>query len=348
MSIQEEGPAESRTPAGKFANRATLVQTKVDVLDAHPANPRIGGLHRDVVDAIASTLRRDSFAPYFAPVGRRVGDRVQLIKGHHQVEAARRAGVETIPIWIVEDMTDEEALELVATSNVQRELSKLEMAVHSFAVTTPAKGRKNEGLQAFARQVGLTLPALSRYRKGAEVFMAIRGAASDDVVRGCRDRAEHLAVIHGAPPDRWMQLVERCVLDQWSLEETRKAVTAPSGDVGTPQPSWLGSTATADRLDDRGSDDDVPNHVAVPGEPTSTRHPSEEAAAMARLRDALAALEHAIEQLGQVLATWNASASVSHRAKAVLSDHRDRLTREKNEFADNVSLLDEILHDDDR
>lgn len=206
---EAEAPMSAASPTrdwhSAIAEKAgrTVVHVPLDHIDAHPRNPRIGGLCEERLKALEASLReRGGFAEFHAPIGRTKSDgRVEMIKGHHQVEAAKRAGLKTIPMWVVEKMDDDEALQLLAFSNVQEGLTPLEIAMHSYEVVRPAPGRKGLGLKDYAQRMGIAPSHLSRYRLGAVVFQAIQKHASDDVVIGCRDRAEHLAAIHTGPEE---------------------------------------------------------------------------------------------------------------------------------------------------
>lgn len=206
---EAEAPMSAASPTrdwhSAIAEKAgrTVVHVPLDHIDAHPRNPRIGGLCEERLKALEASLReRGGFAEFHAPIGRTKSDgRVEMIKGHHQVEAAKRAGLKTIPMWVVEKMDDDEALQLLAFSNVQEGLTPLEIAMHSYEVVRPAPGRKGLGLKDYAQRMGIAPSHLSRYRLGAVVFQAIQKHASDDIVIGCRDRAEHLAAIHTGPEE---------------------------------------------------------------------------------------------------------------------------------------------------
>jgi hypothetical protein len=250
--------------------RATLEQVDLDKIDPHPRNPRIGGLRPTVVHAIAAGLiQQGKFYEYHAPIGRRKADgRIETVKGHHQIAGANLArltleGLTRIPMWIVADMTDEEADELLGFSNVQGELSNLEIAAHSHQVVDKAPGRKGMGLADYARRMGIHAPALTRYRHGFVVFQAVLASGtSDKVVMGCRDRAEHLAVIRKAPEGTWATLVEQCIAEEWSIKETleqvRLAMKADE-EMNTGGEEGDGERGDDENEDD-GEDDDGQEH----------------------------------------------------------------------------------------
>jgi ParB family chromosome partitioning protein len=85
------------------------VSLKISSLVQHPQNPRIT-LRENVVERIADLLKRTGwFDPAHALIVRKLGKgRYQIIAGHHRAEAAKRAGLETIPCW-VRKMSDEAA-----------------------------------------------------------------------------------------------------------------------------------------------------------------------------------------------------------------------------------------------
>ena len=78
----------------------------LDLIDDHPRNPRVC-FREDVIEAIAAGLV-DGFSDKHAVHVRPVGDRFELISGHHRKRAALKVGLEAIPCW-VEELDDEAA-----------------------------------------------------------------------------------------------------------------------------------------------------------------------------------------------------------------------------------------------
>lgn len=194
-----------------------VVQLSVFNLRPHPRNPRVV-LREDVVDAIAADLQeRGSMEPRHAITARPVGDEYQIISGHHRHAAAVKAGLESVPCWVVE-MDDDEAYMALATSNNQGELSPLEIGLHALDAVDLQRGKKGGGLAAYARKIGKQKQNVSTYRKGAEVYRQVATCNID--ITGCRDKAHHLSEICAADKSLWPVIVPH-MLKGWSVADTQ-------------------------------------------------------------------------------------------------------------------------------
>lgn len=200
----------------------------------HPDNPRIV-LREDVINGIANQLResgtfQDKYALHVRPVNNNqdaFGEMVtyQILQGHTRIEAARRAGIETIPVWS-EEMDDEQAYMELVLGNQQSDLSNLEIGKHLLQNIYLSKGgRGNEGgLSQYAQQIGKPRQNLGVYKNGAEVYEATKNLNID--VHLFLDKALHLAAIHKAPSSSWPALVSALISSSWSVKEIEKQVTA--------------------------------------------------------------------------------------------------------------------------
>lgn len=209
----------------------TITLIPVSQLKPHPKNPRVA-LREDVVDAIAADLEeRGHMEARHAITVRAVDDGYEIISGHHRQAAAAKAGLEVVPSWIVE-MDDDEAYMALATSNNQGELAPLEIGLHALFSVAMQKGGsgKKGGVRAYARSIGKDAGNVSRYRDGAEVFVAVRNCCNDTTV--VREKAQHLSAIHGlagkpkdGPHPHWPELVQAMLSGGedgkgWSVEKT--------------------------------------------------------------------------------------------------------------------------------
>jgi ParB-like chromosome segregation protein Spo0J len=110
----------------------TITLIPVAQLRPHPQNPRVA-LREDVVDAIAADLEeRGHMEARHAITVRAVDDGYEIISGHHRHAAACKAGLPSVPCWVVE-MDDDEAYMALATSNNQGELAQLEYGLHALS-----------------------------------------------------------------------------------------------------------------------------------------------------------------------------------------------------------------------
>ncbi len=200
----------------------TLV--RVSSIIPNPKNPRIA-LNQEIVTMLVEAFKANGFDESKPIIVRPKGDGVyEIIDGHHRHEGAKLAKLEDVPV-VVRHLCDADAVKLAAISGIQTGWSALEHGIAALHVA-PMQGKKDDGLAAYARSVGLDASNLRKYRMGAEVFEAIKHAASGDVTGGCRDKAEHLCAIKRLPAKRWPELVKLCVEERWSLRRTKAEVDA--------------------------------------------------------------------------------------------------------------------------
>ena len=137
---------------------------------------------------------------------RPLGDRFQLISGHHRTRAAVKRGLERVWAW-VEELDDETAFMELALSNNQGELSPLEIGLHALKAVPVAKGGRGKkgGLSEYAKRLGKTQQYMSRMRDAAEVLC---NAKLTTRVVSFLDKAKHLAAIHKLPQPAWQPACE--------------------------------------------------------------------------------------------------------------------------------------------
>lgn len=190
----EDEPKLTWLPAGEFR--------------PHPRNPRLT-LREDVVAQIAFELGRSGFGVQHAVTARPVEGGVEIVSGHHRVEAARRAGVE-VPAWLV-DMDDDEAFMQLALSNSQGELTPLEIGMHALAWS----GEQQE----YASRTGFGKAYVSQLRSAAQVASVY--SSKPDELRG---KTKHLYEVSKAPRDVWSALVDALSGREWTVADTASHV----------------------------------------------------------------------------------------------------------------------------
>ena len=192
----------------------TITLISVSELKPHPKNPRVA-IREDVVESIAADLvDRGYMETRHAITVREVSDAYEIISGHHRHAAAVKAGIESVPCWVVE-MDDDAAYMALATSNNQGELAPLEIGLHALECVGKAKaGRgKKGGLSEHARKIGKTHGYLSQLVSAAEVAKSV--SQLTDLI----DKAQHLHAIHAAEPSLWPVIVPH-MLKGWSVADT--------------------------------------------------------------------------------------------------------------------------------
>lgn len=84
----------------------------IDHLEAHPANSNV--MPKALVDKLANEIKRTGLYPPI--IVRPVGERYQVLDGHHRVSVLRELGHDRVQA-VVWDVNDEQALLLLATLN---------------------------------------------------------------------------------------------------------------------------------------------------------------------------------------------------------------------------------------
>jgi ParB/RepB/Spo0J family partition protein len=197
-----------------------LQQIDVNEIDPHPDNPRLF-LREDVIEGIKAQLQETGrFDPAHALLVRPVNGRYQIVRGHHRLEAAKRAGLESVSCW-VREMTDDEAYMQLALGNVQGELSPLEIGRHALGLEDGEKGRGIKGgFREYARQIGKDESYVRQIRKAAEVLGTMPKNA--ELTPHFLGKAQHLAAIHSTPLELWP------LLTQWLVTPEDKPNKQPS------------------------------------------------------------------------------------------------------------------------
>jgi ParB/RepB/Spo0J family partition protein len=215
----------------------SIREIPINLLDAHPDNPRIV-LREDVVLSIAQQIiERGSYAPEHAILCRPVGDRYQILSGHHRVEGAGRAQQSAVPAW-VREMSDEEAFMQLVLANAQGELTPLEIGIHALKAVPPEKGGRGKkgGLSNYAAMIGKSHQWVSLMRQAATVASAVQEESRNLGCGFCLEQlprrengkdipiAKQLSEIHDADGRAWRPLVLALIAKEWSVEDTKYQV----------------------------------------------------------------------------------------------------------------------------
>jgi len=106
---KRQSTTSSRKNSAEAASRA-LAHMSVDSLAAHPLNPRVHG--RQQVMAIARSIETFGFT---API--LIDGMNRIVAGHGRLEAAKRLGLESVPVIRLEHLTDTQAKAYMLADN---------------------------------------------------------------------------------------------------------------------------------------------------------------------------------------------------------------------------------------
>ena len=221
------------TPAAptEVAAAGGLERVAVTAIDKSPWQPR-RGFDDGALEELAASIREQGLIQ--PVVVRRVRDRYELVAGERRLRAAQRAGLETVPVILIE-VGDQEALELALVENLQREdLNIIDEA---------------EGYRQLADRFALTQEQIAeRVGKGrATVANALRLLELSEVIRALLVRGE-LSAGHGKVllqveiPKEREHLAHRVVREGISVRELERIVAR----MKRPSPRRRSASARVD------------------------------------------------------------------------------------------------------
>lgn len=193
----------------------------IHLLDAHPDNPRLE-LRQEVIETIRAQLAQYGYDEAHAILVRPIGERYQILSGHHRVEAAQAEGIPSIPAW-VREYSDEEAYMQLMLWNTQEDLSPIEKGKHAkLAVTKWSKNGKS--IKDYAQQVYGEKSGRAKQQMIQDQIAAWEVYEKKQDILFSDKYFSQLVVIHGAEEEEWPALCEQLVDEDWTVEETERAV----------------------------------------------------------------------------------------------------------------------------
>jgi ParB family transcriptional regulator, chromosome partitioning protein len=146
----------------------------LDRIDRNPYQPRLE-FDPVTLDELKRSIQEKGI---IQPITvRRTGERYQLISGERRVRAAREAGLDRVPAYIIRVSTNEEMLELALIENLQREhLNPIEIAISYKRLIDECRytqeevsqkiGKDRTTITNFLRLLKLPEPIQAAVRKG--------------------------------------------------------------------------------------------------------------------------------------------------------------------------------------
>jgi ParB family chromosome partitioning protein len=222
-------------PAG-----AKLSQISVEEIEQNPYQPR-KTFDDDELAALRESIRNHGVLQPL--VVRQVGERYQLIAGERRLRAARAAGMQAVPVSVV-DFNDQQVLEAALVENIQRtDLNPIEKA-HGFKEYLARYHMTHEQL---ATRLGLARPTITNLvallELPAELQDAVRvgqmSTGHAKVLKGISDPARQVSVgkeiiARGLSVHATEALVKQMLVD--AREAQNEEQHADEGGSGRPAP----------------------------------------------------------------------------------------------------------------
>jgi N6-adenosine-specific RNA methylase IME4/ParB-like chromosome segregation protein Spo0J len=184
-------------------------------------------MREDVIESIRAGLKGGFLDCYALQVWQG-----QVLSGHHRLEAAKREGIETVPCFVRDELTEEEAYMVLATANAQGELSPLEIGMHALHYVEKAAGGRGQkgGLSAYAEAVGKSQQFLSQCKDAAKVTSQLVGFDFSTML----SKSQHLSAIHKLPTECWQAAAEYMLANTLSAKDTAERVST-ANEATTPK-----------------------------------------------------------------------------------------------------------------
>lgn len=206
-----------------FGHGGGLRDLPLDLIDANPNQPREKIDPQAMAELVASVKVSGILQPVLV---RPRGERFQLVAGHRRTEAARQAGLTSIPAIVRADSTDELQAEWALIENIQREdLNPIERA---------------RAYRSYLEKFSLTHAEAAK-RLGEDRTVITNCLRMLDLNPGVQDliarrllSAGHAKVLAGVTdPARQDALANQAVGEGWSVRKLEETVAAPPPDQGT-------------------------------------------------------------------------------------------------------------------
>ena len=212
----------------------------ITLLDEHPENPRL--FYRDaVVESIVHEIKlkgkevlSDDNAISVTP---RNG-RYVIYKGHHRYLAAKKAGLDKVYCWVDTDITDEDVFIELLLDNNQAELSPLERGKHAFT-HTEKYSHDGKSVSKYAERIGQAQSRISQLKSAYEVYEHCSKSIKHLILS--KLTAYHFQLIHSAPSDYWLLLVQSALKYHWTTDDLELRVKSIKDVLTIPKVlnKWL-------------------------------------------------------------------------------------------------------------
>ncbi|MCZ7569226.1 MAG: ParB/RepB/Spo0J family partition protein [Ardenticatenaceae bacterium] len=226
----------------------TLREVPVGNILPNPRQPR-AGINPETLEDLANSIREHGLLQPLIVTqieDGAVGERFQIVAGERRWRAARRAGLETVPV-LVKETTPQAMLELALIENIQRQdLNPLEEAeayqqlVNDFGLTH----------DEVARRVGKSRPAITNTLR----LLALPEAIRELLMTGKLSAGHARALASLGKASQMMdvlEIVQRRGLNVRMTEELVKAVQAGKPIAAAPRPATSRSASPEVALEAR-------------------------------------------------------------------------------------------------
>lgn len=208
----------------------------VDAIDHNPLQPR-KTFDDDEIASLSATIKSHGILQPL--VVRQIGDRFQLIAGERRLRAARAAGLDSVPVTVV-DFNDQQVLEAALVENIQRsDLNPIEKA-QGFKDYLARFQMTHEQL---AQRLGMARPTITNL-----VNLLDLPAKVQEAVRVGQLSTGHAKLLKGVEdPERQVALCKEIIARGLSVHATEALIKGPPSAEGEKTSGAGGEKAAAEK-----------------------------------------------------------------------------------------------------
>src|SRR5512140_685571 len=223
-------------PGGSTPRDSGAVQVPIDAITRNPRQPRQTMKEEELEELAASIREHGVIQPLL--ISPPVGGMDTLIAGERRLQAARRAGLKTVPV-VIRVASDQQLLELALIENVQRaDLNAIEEA-EAFQHLAKEFGMSHE---AIASRVGKSRVAVTNTIRLLEASSAVKQALVDGRISEGHARA--LLALGSARAEE--VALQRVVNLDLSVRQTELLARKLSGHKPAPKRKLVRNADAAD------------------------------------------------------------------------------------------------------
>lgn len=195
-------------------NETAVSTLSVYLIDNNSDQPRKSLTKRSLSSLVNSIARKDGIVQPI--IVRKVGERYSIIAGERRFRAARRAGLNEVPV-IVREMDEQQVLEVSLIENLQREnLNALEEAAPIRTLMDEHDLTQDE----VAKRLGKSRPAIANAVRLLSLPEELQALVLEDKLS-----AGHCRVLASVPDEELMiKLAGLAAAEGWSVRETERRV----------------------------------------------------------------------------------------------------------------------------
>lgn len=216
-----------------------LVELDVDLIRPNGFQPRLQFEAGKLAELTASIAANGVIQPVIV---RQSGSDFELVAGERRWRAARDAGLKRIPA-VVQELSDEKALELALVENIQRdELSSVEEA-QAYRLLVDEFGLSQEEV---ARRVGKSRSAVANTLRLLKLPKPIQQmVVSGELSMG------HARALLPVSKEHQLELARKACAAGWSVREMERRVQRLERGPAAPAPVDPNVRAASERLEER-------------------------------------------------------------------------------------------------